>query len=1402
MLELLRPDEMGLVHAILSVDTFSAIRDIKPFRLPGSHEDLVMVVSDSGRFAVLRADEDAGCFRRIHLETYGKSGSRRITPGQFLAADPRGRAAMACAVEKQKLAWILSRDSAGGVTISSPLEAHKPHSLCVAACGLDVGFESPLFACLELSYEAADGDATGAAADAATKVLAAYELDLGLNHVSRRWAEETDRLANAVVAVPGGEDGPGGCLVLAEGWVLYHSEGQPPIRAPIPRRRDLPDERDVLLTAHCSHSAGGGAFFTVAQSELGDLYRVSLEHAGASVSALSVQYLDTIAPCTALALTRTGLLLASTDGGDQLLYEFQRDGADEEDPVVARATAEEAAAAAADGADVDCPAFKPRPLTCLSLAGTTPELAPLTALLPADTRSDGETRLLALAGRGSRAGLRVLRHGAPAKDLAVTQLRGVASGILSVRVSQQAAEAAATATAAAAAASSDGDAEAAATSASEAALAMAGRDLLLVVSFVGASMALRVGEEVEELPDSGLQEDAATLAVGLLDDGSLVQVCDGGLRRVKRFLSSSVAARIGLGEGAVERSTIRWVPPGGASVRCGFVGGRQVLVCLDDGAVLLFELDPEAHGGDSLVKVAETALPAPATCIDAGERAPGARLCPLLAVADETSTLRVLSLSPASRLAQLASQLLPAAASDLCIADLRPPVSSSAASSSAASKRSGLSIVVGLATGVLLRSALDAVTGRIAESTSRIVGARPVRLARTRLGGGRPAVLAMSSRPWLVCISEGGGGRFVTAPLATVALDGAAALSTAEVPEGIAGIANGEFRVTTVDQLGGAFAHDTLPLRYTPRRVVEVPPVPSLLPRAAATATGEAAAAASSASASSPGAPSSSGLFVVVESDHNAFTQDELEAIRAAYEAADAEAEAEEREEAGLGAAGEDGEEEEEEEEGFGPDGEGSHPARIGRPVPPEGGKWASCVRLVDTSAAAEAAAAAAGSPPEDADAASAPGWDHPVPGAAVSGGGGACTLQATDLPSGAAALSACGVQFASHPGEAFVAVGVVTGLTYHPSRMESASVRLYRVAATDQAAAAAAPAPARTPDSADRVPPSRSRAELQLVHETPVSAPPLAMCAVAGRLLVGLGPSVVAFDLGKRQLLRRAVSRVAPTRVVSLVNGGATAGGQPLADGGAMPSDGQRVWCGDGEEGVLLLSYRPDSGAAVVMADELTPRHVTGGGIAVLDADTVVVGDKFGSVAVVRAPDDVEDDGAAPEDGAQKLWAASPVAGARSKLVTECQVYVGGAVTAVSRTALAGGHQVLLYATVTGAVGALLPLTTKSDARLLEHLEMYLRARAELEDAGSVAAAERLTPTGRVHVAYRSSFAPVKHVIDGDLCERFLALPEAQRASLAEELSADGGPVAASTAAAASAAIARRLEEMRARVM
>jgi len=77
---------------------------------------------------------------------------------------------MISAMEKAKLVYILNRDAAANLTISSPLEAHKNAAIIHHIVGLDVGFENPMFAALEVDYTESDQDPSGEAFNNVEKV--------------------------------------------------------------------------------------------------------------------------------------------------------------------------------------------------------------------------------------------------------------------------------------------------------------------------------------------------------------------------------------------------------------------------------------------------------------------------------------------------------------------------------------------------------------------------------------------------------------------------------------------------------------------------------------------------------------------------------------------------------------------------------------------------------------------------------------------------------------------------------------------------------------------------------------------------------------------------------------------------------------------------------------------------------------------------------------------------------------------------------------------------------------------------------------------------------------------------------------------------------------------------------
>src|SRR5690606_34913306 len=114
----------------------------------------------------------------------------------------------------------------------------------------------------------ADQDPTGQAYEETEKMLVYYELDLGLNHVVRKWSEPVDRTANCLFQVPGGTDGPSGVLVCAEDSIYYRHNGRQSHRVPIPRRQGAAEDpnRKRTIVSGVMHKMRG-AFFFLLQNE-------------------------------------------------------------------------------------------------------------------------------------------------------------------------------------------------------------------------------------------------------------------------------------------------------------------------------------------------------------------------------------------------------------------------------------------------------------------------------------------------------------------------------------------------------------------------------------------------------------------------------------------------------------------------------------------------------------------------------------------------------------------------------------------------------------------------------------------------------------------------------------------------------------------------------------------------------------------------------------------------------------------------------------------------------------------------------------------------------------------------------------------------------------------------------
>ncbi|KAG2730112.1 hypothetical protein I3843_01G272800 [Carya illinoinensis] len=582
LLELLRPDDSGKIQTLLSVEIFGAIRSLAQFRLTGSQKDYIVVGSDSGRIVILDYNKEKNVFDKIHQETFGKSGCRRIVPGQYLATDPKGRAVMIGACEKQKLVYVLNRDTAARLTISSPLEAHKSHTIVYSICGVDCGFDNPIFASIELDYSEADQDSTGQAASEAQKHLTFYELDLGLNHVSRKWSEPVDNGANLLVTVPGGGDGPSGVLVCAENFVIYKNQGHPDVRAVIPRRADLPAERGVLIVSAAMHKQKA-MFFFLLQTEYGDIFKVTLDHDNDHVTELKIKYFDTIPVTASMCVLKSGHLFAASEFGNHALYQFQGIGDD--------ADVESSSATLMETEEGFQPVFfQPRRLKNLLRIDQVESLMPIMDMKVINLFEEETPQIFTLCGRGPRSSLRILRPGLAISEMAVSELPGVPSAVWTVKknVNDE-------------------------------------FDAYIVVSFSNATLVLSIGETVEEVSDSGFLDTTPSLAVSLIGDDSLMQVHPNGIRHIRE-------------DGRINE----WRTPGKRTIAKVGSNRLQVVIALSGGEIVYFEVDATGQ----LIEVDKHEMSGDVACLDIAPVPEGRQRSRFLAVGSYDNTIRILSLDP------------------------------------------------------------------------------------------------------------------------------------------------------------------------------------------------------------------------------------------------------------------------------------------------------------------------------------------------------------------------------------------------------------------------------------------------------------------------------------------------------------------------------------------------------------------------------------------------------------------------------------------------------------------------------------------------------------------------------------------------------------------------------------
>lgn len=118
-------------------------------------------------------------------------------------------------------------------------------------------------------------------------MLVFYEMDLGLNHVVRKYSTPVDNSAHMLIQVPGEPYGPGGILVVCENFFTYKKVDHEDRECNIPLRYNQIQDRGTFFTCHTTYSTKDLIFFLIA-NDFGDVFKVSMDYSNNLVHSIGV----------------------------------------------------------------------------------------------------------------------------------------------------------------------------------------------------------------------------------------------------------------------------------------------------------------------------------------------------------------------------------------------------------------------------------------------------------------------------------------------------------------------------------------------------------------------------------------------------------------------------------------------------------------------------------------------------------------------------------------------------------------------------------------------------------------------------------------------------------------------------------------------------------------------------------------------------------------------------------------------------------------------------------------------------------------------------------------------------------------------------------------------------------
>lgn len=343
--------------------------------------------------------------------------------------------------------------------------------------------------------------------------------------------------------------------------------------------------------------------------------------------------------------------------------------------------------------------------------------------------------------------------------------------------------------------------------------------------------------------------------------------------------------------------------------------------------------------------------------------------------------------------------------------------------------------------------------------------------------------------------------------------------------------------------------------------------------------------------------------------------------------------------------------------------------------------------------------------------------------------------VQSIEFSNNESALSICRLNFQTRKDQEYLVVGVTKNQRYLPNSHTNNYLYTFRILKGK---------------SVGKVESGNER--LEFVHRTELDFQPSAIIEFNGKLLVGMSNFLRLYDLGQKQLLRKASTNIDYLKSITKLT----------------HQGGYRVVVGDSSMSTTFVKYDAMENQFIPFADDIMKRQVTA--LTTLDYDTIIGGDKFGNIFVSRVPNNVSEQ--SDKDWSLLRYQEAYLNASGSRLKNICEFYLQDIPTSFIKGSLVmGGKESIIYTGLQGTLGLLLPISTENEVKFFGELQLLLRKYFDYNFDDFDRDKNGYNLLGKDHLKFRSYYNPVKNVVDGDLIERFYEVDQTLKIKIGAKL-------------------------------